>query len=29
MYTFTNLSVGYNVTIEVVCGKILYMIFLT
>jgi len=29
MYTFTNVSAGYNVNIEVIRGKILYIVFLT
>ena len=29
MYTFTNVSAWYNVSIEVVYGKILYIVSIT
>jgi len=29
MYTFLSVSAVYNVNIEVICGKILYLVFLT
>jgi hypothetical protein len=28
MYPFTNVSAGYDVSIEVVCGKIFYIVLL-
>lgn len=29
MYLFTNVSAGCNMSIEVVCGKVLCVVFLT